>query len=82
MIAVRKTSHFLAEDAFLFLLCLIYHKIEIQRNSHLPLFKVKMWTEWVKCSKVLLIGSLDVPSTSYIEGKVGKWKLKELTSIQ
>ncbi|MDL2030865.1 hypothetical protein OOZ25_16315 [Bacillus subtilis] len=44
--------------------------------------KVKMWTEWVKCSKVQLTGSLDVPSTSYIEGKVGKWKLKELTSIQ
>ncbi|WP_416135599.1 hypothetical protein [Bacillus velezensis] len=30
-----------------------------------------MWTEWVKCSKVLFIGSLDVPSTSYKEGKVG-----------
>lgn len=43
--------------------------------------KVKMWMEWVKCSKVLLIGSLDVFLIFYIEGKVGKWKLKELMSI-
>lgn len=37
-----------------------------------------MWTEWVKCSKVLFIGSLDVPSTSYKEGKVGKMEIERI----